>query len=173
MVARRQPFRDWYQQLKRQHRWLLDLEGILDEAYQRHDRGPLLAAEVAARVDEYLCRLLATVELSGDKLDQAVARRIDRVFRHRWWGLFTCYEFDFLPRTNNDLEQLIRNLKAGYRRTTGRKCVQNVIVRYGRYIAFVDPLETFEQLLDRLSRVAYEGFARERRKLEFTLARVR
>lgn len=122
-VARREPFRDQYQQFKRQLQWLLDLEQILDKAYQCPNRSPSVAAKVAARVDEYLRGLLATVESSGDELDQAVAGHIDTVFRHRWWGLFTCYEFDFLPRTNNDLEQLIRNLKTDYRRTTGRKYV--------------------------------------------------
>jgi hypothetical protein len=71
------------------------------------------------------------------------------------------------------MEQLINSLKTSYRRTTGCKCVQNGIMRYGRYVAFVDHLEIFEQLLDRLKKVPYEDFARERQELELKLAKVR
>jgi hypothetical protein len=55
---------------------------------------------------------------------------------------------------------------------TGRKGVQNGLVRYGSYIAVVDPDEPFDQLLGRLSLVSYANYRRERQNLKLTLSRI-
>ena len=52
--------------------------------------------------------------------------------------LFTCYEQAGLPRTNNDLEGFIRNVKTRYRRISGRKNWNRYLLRYGARVAFYE-----------------------------------
>jgi hypothetical protein len=75
--------------------------------------------------------------------------------------LFTCYEAAGLPRTNNDLEQFIRRIKMGQRRISGRKNVQDFVLRYGSFVAFVDYAEGEEELHNRLAQVSREDFLKE------------
>jgi hypothetical protein len=116
-------------------------------------------------VDRYLVNLVATVHLTGNDFDQEVAGHINQTFRNRWWGLFTCYQVEGLPRTNNEMETFLRRLKTGQRRVTGRKKVHDFVVRYGRYAAFYDSRESHESLLARLRQVSYDEFIRERTDL--------
>jgi hypothetical protein len=44
-----------------------------------------------------------------------------KVTKSYWRGLFHCYEFPDLPRTNNDLEQVFGSVRHHERRATGRK----------------------------------------------------
>jgi hypothetical protein len=44
-----------------------------------------------------------------------------KVTKSYWRGLFHCYEFPELPRTNNDLEQVFGSVRHHERRATGRK----------------------------------------------------
>ena len=104
----------------------------------------------------------ASVGSTGDEFDQQVATHIHHTFRSRWWGLFACYQVAGLPRTNNELETFLRRLKTGQRRITGRKNVHDFIVRYGRFVAFLDHTESQEALLARLYPVSQDDFARER-----------
>jgi hypothetical protein len=50
--------------------------------------------------------------------------------------LFACYDMPALPRTNNDLEGLIRSVKTRYRRISGRKNWNRYLIRYGARVAF-------------------------------------
>jgi len=107
-----------------------------------------------------------------DEADRAVADHIIQTFRHRWWGLFACYQVEGLPRTNNDLETFLRRLKTGQRRITGRKAVHDFILRYGRYAAFVDLAESPEELLARLRQVTNDAFMKERAVLRMIESRL-
>lgn len=155
-------------QIKRQWDWLIELEHLLDlpEPFS-----PSLetANEVRRNVKAYLDKL---GQMVLDKTDQAVAQHITQTFHNRWWGLFTCYQVPGLPRTNNDLETFLRNLKTGQRRITGRKAVHDFILRYGRYAAFVDYAESQEQLFARICRVSDEAFAKERAALRLVEAQL-
>jgi Zn-finger nucleic acid-binding protein len=82
-----------------------------------------------------------------------VAQHLIQAIRSRWWGLFTCYRVPGLPPTNNDQETFFNHLKQGQRRISGRKSVHEFVMRYGAYAAYIDPSETFDQLLERLRRV--------------------
>jgi hypothetical protein len=57
-----------------------------------------------------------------------------------WEGLFCHYDHSEIPRTNNDLETYISSLKKIHRKTTGRASCQGFIIRYGAYVALLDPL---------------------------------
>lgn len=122
-------------------------------------------------VNTYLTKLLQQVERTTNTIDQEVAHHIDTIFRERWWGLFTCYDVDGLPRTNNELEQYMRRIKSGQRRILGRKNVHAFIIRYGRFAACIDYQENVDSLLIRLRQVSQDDFLRERRSLDIALAK--
>jgi len=166
----RLPFADQVAQLRRQRQWLIDLEHLLDLSKQS-EQPPLTSRRVAQAVDRYLTELLAQVVFDGDEEDQRVAMHINRTFRNRWWGLFTCYDVEDLPRTNNELERYMRRIKTGQRRVSGRKNVHDFIIRYGRYAACVDYRESVDELLARLQQVSHDDFLRERRALDTALLR--
>jgi hypothetical protein len=166
----RLPFADQVARLRQQRQWLIDLERLLDPSKQP-DQPPLTSQSVAQAVDHYLTELLAEVATDMDEENQRVAAHINETFRNRWWGLFTCYDVEDLPRTNNDLETYMRRIKTGHRRITGRKNVHDFLIRYGCYAACVDYRESVDDLLDRLQQVSHEGFLRERRVLDTTLLR--
>lgn len=108
---------------------MIDLEHLLDP-----DRSPAkTSAGVAQAVEAYLVDL--TTHRAADPEDQSVADHINRIFRSFWWGLFASYDVAGLPRTNNELERFIRHIKMGQRRVSGRKNVQDFIIRYGAYAA--------------------------------------
>ena len=144
----------------------MDLEHLLDWQVP-----PLSATEVAAQVASYLAHLV-TSAATGDELDQKASAQIAQTFRHRWWGLFTCYRVAGMPRTNNDLETFLRHLKCGQRRITGRKNVHDFVVRYGRFAAFLDDHESQASLLRRLCQVNYADFVQERKSLSAIQAQV-
>jgi hypothetical protein len=72
-----------------------------------------------------------TTRNAHDAEDQGVADHINQIFRSFWWGLFTCYNVEGLPRTNNELERFIRPSKMRHRRVSGRKNVHDFTIRYG------------------------------------------
>jgi hypothetical protein len=57
-----------------------------------------------------------------------------------WEGLFHHCDQVEIPRTNNDLESYIGSLKVAHRKTTGRASCQGYIIRYGAYVALLDPV---------------------------------
>jgi hypothetical protein len=91
-----------------------------------HQAAPLLDRETApgveARRREYR-QLLATMSrerASVGPLEPAIGHFL-KVTKSYWRGLFHCYEFPDLPRTNNDLEQVFGSVRHHERRATGRK----------------------------------------------------
>jgi len=166
----RLPFADQVARLRQQRQWLIDLEHLLDPSEQP-DQPLLTSQSVAQAIDHYLTELLAEVATDTDEENQRVAVHINETFRNRWWGLFTCYDVEDLPRTNNDLERYMRRIKTGHRRVTGRKNVHDFLIRYGRYAACVDYRENVDDLLARLRQVSHDDFLRERRALDTALLR--
>jgi hypothetical protein len=163
LTRRRQPFTGRVERYRRQRQWLIDLEHLLDP-----DRAPgKTSTEVRQDVATYLVDL--TTHQATDPQDQEVAEHINRIFRSFWWGLFASYDVAGLPRTNNELERFIRQLKMSQRRVSGRKNVQDFIIRYGAYAALVDEAESFDELLLRLEQVDQAEFLKERQQLNLTL----
>jgi hypothetical protein len=163
LTRRRQPFASQVEHYRRQRQWLIDLEHLLDP-----DRGPgKTSAEVRQAVAAYLVDL--TTHQATDPEDQVVAAHINRIFRSFWWGLFASYDVTGLPRTNNELERYIRQIKMSQRRVSGRKNVQDFIIRYGAFAALVDEAESLDELLVRLEQVDQAEFLKERQQLNLTL----
>jgi len=163
LTRRRQPFADQVERYRRQRQWLIDLEHLLDP-----DRDPgKTSAQVRQAVTTYLVDL--TTHQATDPEDQVVAAHINRIFRSFWWGLFASYDVTGLPRTNNELERFIRQIKMSQRRVSGRKNVQDFIIRYGAYAALVDEAESLDELLARLEQVDQAEFLKERQQLNLTL----
>jgi len=167
VVDQRNPFRAQAERLRRQRQWLIDLDRLME---LEQDPKPT-RQNVSQAVDRYLAELLDHVAQCGEAEDQAAAYQINQIFRHLWWGLFTCYEVEGLPRTNNDLEQFIRRIKMGQRRISGRKNVQDFILRYGSFVAFVDYAESEEELHNRLAQVCQEDFLEERSALNMIVVK--
>jgi len=163
LAKRRVPFAIQVERYRRQRQWLIDLDHLLDPERD----SPKTSASVRQAVDHYLVDL--TTCGTHDTEDQRVADHIHQIFRSFWWGIFTCYDVQGLPRTNNELERFIRQIKMGYRRVSGRKNVHDFIIRYGAYAALVDPAESLDELLARMDEVDQEEFLKERKRLNLTL----
>ena len=163
LTNRRLPFGNQVERYRRQRQWLIDLEHVLDPERD----APKTSASVTQAVNHYLLDLITCNTHDTD--DQRVADHINQIFRSFWWGLFTCYDVKGLPRTNNELERFIRQIRMGYRRVSGKKNVHDFIIRYGAYAALIDPTESLEELLARLDEVDQEEFLKERKRLNLTL----
>jgi len=163
LTQQRLPFAAQVGRSRRQRQWLIDLEHLLDPEREP----PKNSAQVKQAVDGYLADL--TNRRTHDAEDQRVAAHIHQIFHSFGWGLFTCYDVAGLPRTNNELERFMRQIKMGRRRVSGRKNVHDFIIRYGAYAALVDPAESLDELLARLTEVDQEEFLKERKRLNLTL----
>lgn len=163
LVKRRLPFSAQTERYRQQRQWLIDLEHLLDPERDP----PKNSASVRQAVDRYLVDLIANN--AHDAEDQRVASYINQIFRSFWWGLFTCYDVDGLPRTNNKLERFIRQIRMGCRRVSGKKNVHDFVIRYGAYAALIDPAESLDELLARMDEVNQEEFLKERKRLGLTL----
>jgi hypothetical protein len=133
LAKHRLPFAAQVERYRRQRQWLIDLDHLLDPERDP----PKTSASVRQAVDHYLVDL--TTRSTHNAEDQRVAEHINQIFRSFWWGLFTCYDVEGLPRTNNELERFIRQIKMGHRRVSGRKNVHDFIIRHGAYAALIQP----------------------------------
>ena len=81
--------------------------------------------------------------------------------RHKNWasGLYIRYDFDFLPQTNNHLEQRIKHLKWALRKISGRQYTHDQIIRYGYLSAFTIDLD-YQTALQIISKVPYDAYRR-------------
>jgi len=154
-----------YRRLTRQQGWFYGLAELFDvpvltSSQATTQTGP----EVAQAVLDYLEELaLLHEELPADAA-------LFRHFRTRYeaWapGLYWYYELPLLPRTNNDLEVDIGNLKEQYRRITGRRCLKDYLMRYGPYLAFDDANDDPDELLRWFQHIERQTFIDERAKLD-------
>lgn len=171
-MDQRLTFAQQVQTLKQQQQWLLDLEHLLDPT-QAPNQPTTTRQKVAQAVETYLEQLTQKVLAQNNQQDQLVVTHIKQTFTSHWSGLFTCYDVPALPRTNNELEQYMRRIKTGQRRVTGRKNVQDFLLRYGRYVTCVDERESLADLITRLQQVDQAAFLQERQALTLILQRER
>jgi len=157
-----------YRTLVRQRTWLIELARLLDPVRAR--RYHRTARAVKRRVNQFLRRLKKQTQ--ADERDAQVAAHIEKTVRNRWWGLFTCYRVPQLPASNNAHELFFNHFKQRQRRVTGRKSVEQFVLRYGPYAAYLDPRESLADLLGRLPQVDAMTFAEARRKVRTHQARL-
>jgi len=167
VTEHRLPFQAQAECLRSQRQWLFDLDHLLELEQQPKPT----RQSVSQAVDSYLNNLLEQVEISGTDQDKEAASQINQTFRNLWWGLFTCYEVEGLPRTNNDLERFLRRMKMGQRRISGRKNVHDFILRYGSFAAFVDYAESESDVFQRLSQVTQVDFLKERNAMNMIIVK--
>lgn len=156
-----QRYADQTTRLKEQQSWLIDLQRILETEPEASSQ------EIEDQINRYLVNLSQRDDLN--EADQSIAQHVISTFRNRWWGLFVCYDTPGLPATNNDLESFFGRLKTNQRRITGRKSINNFVLRYGAYAAFVDPSETKADLLNRLRHIDRAAYQQERQQLQLIL----
>lgn len=167
----RQRYADPYAQLKQQSAWVIKLARLL-EPTDKHGR-PRTARQVKQDVKQFLDHL--EQEAAEHPADAEVSAGIVKAVRHRWWGLFTCYQIANVPSSNNDLETFFKNMKHHQRRITGRKSVHDFILRYGSFAAFIDYAESFDELVIRFRQVKPNDFNQARqalRKVEVRLKKL-
>lgn len=151
-----------YTQLKRQSAWIIELAHLFEPCdEQGHIR---TARQVKQAVNQFLKKL--EQEALQCPSEAKVIACIVKAVRHRWWGLFTCYQVANVPSSNNDLETFFKDMKHHQRRITGRKSVQEFSLRYGPFAAFIDYTESFDDLLARLRQVKSKDFKQARQALQ-------
>jgi hypothetical protein len=89
------------------------------------------------------------------------------VLRRVGAGLYQCYDVPGLPRTDNDLEQFYRRVKALERRITGHKRSDAFVVRVGGFAVYATAASGASEadLRAQLAAVAAEDWQAERARL--------
>ena len=169
MVQRHQAFTAQYRRLKRQRNWLVELDRRLDPSEDSQPRPT--RRSVKRQVKDYLAQLEKYAQHHPS--EAKVVAHICAIFRLRWPRLFACYAWPERYRTNNDLETFFGRLRTRQRQIHGRKSVHEFILRYGEWAVFIDPAETFEQVLERFQQFdqakfdqEYARFLKTQRKLQ-------
>jgi len=83
----------------------------------------------------------ATTGWTKDRPLAAWRRHLDRITGSFGMKLFSYQRVPGLPRTNNDLELFLGRLKKSQRRVTGRRNVQEFILRQGGAVAILHGLD--------------------------------
>jgi hypothetical protein len=161
VVQHRQPFTRQYQQLKRQLGWVVELERRLDP--DEGTQPPPTRRRVQQQVEELLEHLEQQAQAHPE--DAAAVTHIRATFRQRWPRLFVCYAWPKRYRTNTDLETFFGRLRTRQRQIQGRKSVHEFILRYGEWVVFFDPTESFQQVLQRFQQFDQAAFDQEYARL--------
>lgn len=124
-------------ELRLVHGWLLELARLLEPTVLPEGEPPVTGAQVRQRVEARLEEMMAHVAngVVPAWLRQPVAHLVT-VLQRLGDGLYHCYDVPGLPRTNNDLEQFYRRIKAGERRITGHKRSDTFVVRVGGFAVY-------------------------------------
>jgi hypothetical protein len=111
-----------------------------------------------------------TYTLESDKLMVDNLLNFSKGF---WKGLFTCYDYYYIPRTNNDLEQFFRRTKACHRRITGLRNWNSYIVRNGEMIVLVDDALRQVHVIARLRSVSFGDYKKRKTQWDQRLSGVK
>jgi hypothetical protein len=116
--------------------WVLEVEHIFDGSWARTP-DEISNATVGERLEHYLACLSRYLE-APERTDDERLRlgHLWKVLTHLRPGLVQCYDVAGFPRTNNDMERMIRAIKMHYRRISGRKNWSSYLLRYGRCVAY-------------------------------------
>jgi len=146
-------------ELRAAHQQLLGIARLLEPAE------PVGGAEVRQRVEARLEEVEHTVEEGTvPSWLRHPLRHLVTVLRRLGDGLYHCYDIPGLPRTNNELEQFYRRVKASERRITGHRRSDRFVVRVGGFAVYAIAASTVAEaeLQRQLSTVAAATWQAER-----------
>lgn len=138
IVALREQERERLDSAQRMQQWVLEAEALLAGTV-------LLPAartqeQVGAQFDAWCAELRARSEAAGTpSSEQRALAHFGAVTARLRPHLLECYAVPGLPRTNNEMEGFIRQVKSRYRRISGRKNWNRYLLRYGRRIVYYEP----------------------------------
>ena len=145
--------------------WLEEIARRLEPSPEPSPQREATGAQVRARVEGYLDEIAvaARAETFPAWLHPSVDQ-LRAVFRHLGPNLYHCYDVPDLPRTNNDLEQFYRRLKANERRITGHRRSDRFVVRVGGFAAYAVTASRLSEatLRERLAGVPAKDWQGER-----------
>lgn len=144
-------FRSEFKHLSHAFAWIYQIAHLLEAPL---DTTP---ARAARRLGAFVQTLPRQVK-KGPRFLQEVAAHFGKVTASFGAALFSYLEAPLLPRTNNELEMFIGQLKKFHRRITGRKNTDAFILRRGRAVAVLFSLPPEATSLSRLAAVPPEGF---------------
>jgi hypothetical protein len=155
-------------ELRQAQAWLLEVAGHLEPPPAAAADPAPSGARVRERVEACLAELSAACR--ADAVPDWLRPKLEHVaivLRRLGPGLYHCYDVPGLPRTDNDLEQFYRRLKAQERRITGHKRSDSFVVRVGGFAAYAAAAadEPESKLLARLATVPADAWQQERARL--------
>lgn len=144
---------------------MLEIARRLEPPTREVAEPPATGTQIRARVEAYLDQMAAACAAGHvatwlrPKVEHLVT-----VLRRLGPDLYHCYDVPGLPRTDNDLEQFFRQVKADQRRITGRKRADAFVVRVGGFAVYATAAETTPttSLLQALGSVPADAWQRER-----------
>ncbi len=140
IVALRDQERVRLDSARRMQQWVLEAEALLaGTALRPEERTP---ERIGAQFDRWCTDLLAQGQ--GPEVaavEQRAVAHFGAVTARLRPHLLECYGVAGLPRTNNEMEGFIRQVKSRYRRISGRKNWNRYLLRYGRRIVYYEPRE--------------------------------
>ena len=122
--------------LRQAHVWLCQIAQLLEPTDLEQVPDGFKGAQVRQRVENYL-QGIVKVSTQDDFLSglRTAVAYVQEVLVHFRDHVYHCYDVPGLPRTNNDLEQFYRRVKATERRITGHRRSDNFVVRMGGFAA--------------------------------------
>jgi len=168
ILAERGAWASQLMQIKRMHSWVLEVEHILDGSWAQKGE-EVSNAMVGSRLDtwrEQMAKLLTDGMLC--ELERECLSEFLQELSNLRPYLVQCYDRKDFPRTNNEMERSIRELKTQYRRISGRKNWNAYLLGYGRCVAFAVWWEQdaahrqqLERRVGRLDRARWRQLRRE------------
>lgn len=161
-------------ELRQAHGYLIEIARRLEPPTLDAAEPPLAGAQIRTRVEAHLDQVAAACT-AGDVTAwlRPTVEHLVTVLRRLGPGLYHCYDVPGLPRTDNDLEQFYRRVKADQRRITGHKRADAFVVRVGGFAVYATAAETAStaSLLQTLASVPADAWQRERTILRATQER--
>jgi hypothetical protein len=116
------------------------------------------AGETRAEAEAQLQRYASSLPRVGDEELDEIAAHVEKLTQAFGPKLFAFHDQPLLPKTNNELEIFIGQLKKDRRRVTGRKDVCSFILREGRAVAMLQSLPTHPNWIEEFAAVDMERF---------------
>ena len=167
-----------YQDLKQAHDFLGQLTDILYGKKQKIPKQKQLVRlseqnrknHTAEEIEQKIDQLIADFKQNNKKrstLCRKIIRNFETVYKNWKPNIFTCYEHDFIPNDNNELETNHNKVKRALRKITGNKSTAKALLIYGEEFVlsqsfFDKPPEDFHFAL---SEVDFEAVSEKQKQL--------